>query len=140
MKIFKKLATLALALTLCAGIGAFAACDNTSGSGNSSSSSSNVETGAYKFKILNKDGSAAVGYSVQLCILNDAGEQTACYAPAVVDEKGQVSYSADTVPGFPGAGNYNIHVLDSNNQQVEFEGLEKTPTAYNTEDIVLTLK
>ena len=137
MKALKKIAGICLALTLCFGIGALTACNDNAG--NTSSITSEQPTGAsgYKFKVLNADGTPAVGYQVQLCILNSKGEQTACYMPIAVGENGQVTYAPQ---GFPGAGTYNIHVLDAKNAQVEFEGAEKTPTEYNTEDIVLTLK
>ena len=140
MKIFKKLATLALALTLCAGIGAFAACDNTSGSSNSSSSSSNVETGAYLFKVLKADGSAATGYLFGLCSLKDDGSKNLCYGTVTVDETGMVSYSADNVMGFPGEGKYAPQITDADFNEIAYEMSSPVPTSYNTEPIVITLK
>lgn len=137
MKLFKKIATLALALTLCAGIGAFAAaCDNTGENSNSVTSEVPSEDGAYKFKIVNKDGSAATGYSIQLCSYKaDGVTLESCYQPVAADENGLVSYDCA-----PSAAVYEIHVLDALNNSVEFTGETKTPAAYNTEAIVITLK
>lgn len=133
MKKFGKLASLCLALMFAFGLGAFASCTN---GGDSSASSSESETlTAYKFIVLNADNSAAQNVYVQLCAYQDNGELGTCYAPVAVDENGIVSANP---AGLPGAGVYQIHLLNSAYEALEFNGLTDTPAEYS--EITLTLK
>lgn len=156
MKLLKKLAILATALTLCLGvIAAFTACgggNNSSSSSVSSNSStvssSSVESSveasseessedapatAYTFVVFNSDGTPAENINVQLCVL---GNSAACFMPMLTDANGVVEY----VPtGFPGEGEYEIHLFDSTMvTALEFTGPVSTPTIFGT--ITLTLK
>ena len=125
MKLFKKLATLTMALGFCFGAGAtVAAC------GGNEQTTSAI---AYEFIILNADGSAAEGVNVQLCVLGNAAT---CYMPIAADAHGKVIY---TPAGFPGKGEYEIHLLSADySTSLEFDGPVSTPTIYST--IILTLK
>lgn len=141
MKTFKKLAIFATALTLAFSFGAFAACgggdkDNSSNSSptESSTPTENVNENAYTFIVKNADGSAAQNVSVQLCTYN--ATYNACYAPVAVDANGISVYEPQS--GFPGAGIYEIHLLDDMNNQVEFDGPTQTTAEYG--EITLTLK
>ena len=135
MKAFRKLAILGMTLALCFGAGAAVACGGNTG--DSSTNSSTEQTAqAYEFTVLNADGSAAANINVQLCVLNSAGEQTACYMPVLTDANGKASYNP---VGFPGAGEYVIHLLPQDmSTQLEFTGPVTTPTIFS--EITLTLK
>ena len=134
MKLIKKLALVCASLTLCAGVCSLTACF---GDDSSSSATSSVETSSeatatatsFKFKVLNKDGTPATNVSVQLCI------DTTCYAPVQTDANGEVSYTSPA-----GEVVHEIHILDAENNQVEFDGATETGAKYNAEAIVLTLK
>ena len=125
MKLFKRLAMMAMTLGFCFCAGAtVAACG-----GNEQTTSAT----AYVFIILNEDGSAAEGVNVQLCVLGNAA---ACYMPIAADANGKVIY---TPAGFPGKGEYEIHLLSADySTSLEFNGPVSTPTVYST--ITLTLK
>ncbi len=84
---------------------------------------------AYTFTVKNADGTAATGVEIQLCNMNENG---VCDMPVSVDENGK----AEVVPTW-GEGEFEIHVLKNNNQ-VEFEGAEKTPATFD--EIEITLK
>ena len=149
MKLLRKLAILATALTLCLGASAlFTAC----GGGNNSSSSSSVSSvavsssassvaassseesaaTAYKFVVLNSDGTPAKDINVQLCT---AGA-TMCFMPMLTDADGVVKYAP---MGFPGEGEYEIHLFTADmTTPLEFNGSATTPATFNT--ITLTLK
>ncbi len=123
MKILKKLAILVMALTLCVGFGGtMTACDK------EGSSNSQTQKG-YTFKVVNKDDTPAVGYYVQLCKTNGT-----CLEFVAVDEDGVILYALDDT-----SIDYEVHVLDANQDQVEFTGL-KTVTANHTGEIQLKLK
>ena len=132
MKVFKKLAGLCLALTLCSGICAFAACGETEPADDSTPHSSTpvTQTG-YKFKIVDKDGNPVQGYKVQLCI-------NICTFSEDTDANGEVTYG-----GTEGEGEYEIHVFTAHPSNggvsVNFEGATKTPATYSDDVIVLTL-
>ena len=130
MKLFKRLAMMAMALGFCFCAGAtVAACGGDNGNGTSSEQTTN----AYTFIVLNADGSAAEGVNVQLCVL---GNSAACFMPVAADANGEVVY---TPTGFPGAGEYEIHLLSADySTSLEFNGPVTTPTIYST--ITLTLK
>lgn len=136
MKIFKKIAALCMAISLCACVGAFAA--SCGGSNNETSSSEETQAAtSYLFKVVKADGTPAdSSYAVQLC----KGLEL-CYNPCFLDANGQASYNATTVAGFPGEGEYDIHVLGGElMDSMEFDGPAKTPAKYSSEYIVLTLK
>ncbi len=110
MKIFKKLATIAMALSLCLGAGAaLVACGgkggDTSSTGNSVTSEAPAELkpieNGYTFKVLNADGTPAVGYKVQLCDTNG------CKNSSTTDANG-VATITDAVVS---AGEYEMHLL-----------------------------
>ena len=129
MKLFKKIAMVTMALMLSFGTGAMiSACGGDNGNGTSSEQTEN----AYIFTVLNADGTAAVGVNVQLCALGNA---SVCYMPVATDANGKANYAP---MGFPGAGEYEIHLLDEYNHPLEFDGPVSTPTIYS--EITLTLK
>ena len=135
MKLFKSLAIFTMALGFCFAAGACGGdTDSTSSTPSNSSTQSSVEqtTDAYVFTVLNADGSAAQGVNVQLCVL---GNSAACFMPVATDANGKVSYNP---MGFPGAGEYEIHLFDLSMQPLEFDGPVSTPTVYG--EITLTLK
>ena len=118
-----------MALMLSFGTGAMiSACGGDNGNGTSSEQTEN----AYIFTVLNADGTAAVGVNVQLCALGNA---SVCYMPVATDANGKANYAP---MGFPGAGEYEIHLLDEYNHPLEFDGPVSTPTIYS--EITLTLK
>ena len=53
--------------------------------------------------------------------------------PVATDANGKANYTST-----PGAGEYEIHLLDENNFPLEFDGPVSTPTIYS--EITLTLK
>lgn len=148
MKLLKKLAIFISAIALCIGASACMGGDNASSSASAANSSvesslsvessaaveSSQETPAtvYTFIILNSDGTPATNVQVQLCVL---GNSAACYMPISADANGVVEYNP---AGFPGEGEYEIHLLDANYAPLEFNGPVSTPTIYST--ITLTLK
>ena len=143
MKTFKTLAIFATALTLALSFGTFAACggdkDNSSSNSSSPTESSTIETNenVYTFIVKNADGIAAQNVSVQLCTYKADGVTIdACYAPVAVDANGISVYEPQG--GFPGAGIYEIHLLDDMNNAIEFDGPTQTTAEYG--EITLTLK
>ena len=145
MKIFKKIAGLCLALTLCAGMLAFTACGD---GGNTPPASSSTPPASseqpdtqkatgHKFRVLDKDGKPVAGVFIQLC-------KDTCTFSAATDANGEVSYA-----GGDGEVEYSIHVwtVDPMNnpdgkevKEFEFEGEAKTPAVVGEDVIVLTLK
>ena len=139
MKLLKKLAILSMAFTLCFGAGAaLTACggneeNSSSVSSEASDNSAEQNLTAYEFTVLNADGSAATNVNVQLCVL---GNGAACFMPVLTDKDGKASYNPT---GFPGAGEYEIHLYDQTmTTSLEFDGTETTPTVFSK--ITLTLK
>ena len=136
MKLLKKLAILAISLTLCLGAGALTtACggnDSSSSSVSSVESSTETTTNAYTFIVLNKDGTPAANVNVQLCTLGDGAS---CFMPILTDANGKVEYTFD---GFT-EGEYEIHLFDSTMATVlKFDGPTTTTATFST--ITLTLK
>lgn len=127
MKVFKKLAGLCLALTLCSGICAFAACGESDPADSTPTQSTPVVKEGYKFKIVDKDGNPVQGYYVQLC--DDIG----CKTSSATDANGEVVFAPSS-----GAGVYDIHVF-TGSAQPNHNGLTQTPAEYNSDVIVLTL-
>ncbi len=106
MKLWKKLAVLGMALTMCFGVGAaLSACDKGAGD-----SASEATVKGYDFKVVMKNGDPAVGYQIQLCIAGG----TTCLNPVNVGTDGTLFYEADTTKS------YEVHVMKDNKQ------LEKT--------------
>ena len=137
MKKLKKLVLAATSLTLMLALSAFTACGD--GNENNSSSSSTTESSApsenanaYKFTVLNADGSPAANKQVLLCDLVTG----ICLSPVTTDSNGVCYYE---VPALA----YAIHVInpdsmDMNNNYYEHEGPQETPAEYD--EITLTLK
>ena len=137
MKLLKKLAIFATALTLCLSASALVtACkdgDNSSSSSVESSAENSVEAtaNAYTFIILNKDGTPAKDVNVQLCMLGNSG---ACFMPVLTDAAGRVEYTST-----PGEGEYEIHLFSADMAKaLEFDGPTTTTATFST--ITLTLK
>ncbi len=124
MKLFKKLAILGMALSLCFGAGAaLTAC------GDESDSSSQEQTTSYSFKLLNADDTPAVGYKIQLCKTDGS-----CLAFKAVGADGKVSYPVNPTEA------YEVHVLNENDEQVEFVGTKTLAANYDGGEISLKLK
>lgn len=135
MSKIKKLISLLAVATLCMGTLAFTACggDDSSTPANTnteSGSESKEELDCYVFNIVNAEGTV----SVQLCTVNADGTLGTCYMP-VQAVNGKVEYNPN---GFPGAGVYEIHLLDESYTAIEFEETnKKTPATYS--EITLTI-
>lgn len=86
-------AALLACLTLCLAIAAFAfaGCAGYDGS--------------YKVTVQYADGSAVTGVRIQLCVLDEDGEEGLCLTPVAVNDEGYAEVEADE-------GSYAIHVLD----------------------------
>ncbi len=119
MKLFKKLATFGMAIALCLGVGAVAACGG---------DKDDAKKG-YTFKVVNEDGTPAIGYSVQLCKTDGS-----CIEFVAIDEDGVIFYELEDT-----SIDYVVHILDSKQNQVDFTGL-KTVTANHEGEISLKLK
>ena len=139
MKFLKKFVTMCMALSLCLGIGSFAACGGNPADSSSSASTPNSASG-YLFKVVTADGKTPeVGvYTIQLCA-------DLCYMPVALDENGTALINASVIMGFPGENTYDIHILSSEmnedgSWEVAFDGPTVTPATYSSEYIVLTLK
>ncbi len=127
MKLFKKLATLCLSLTMCLGLGAtIAAC----GGDDASTSSSSVQDEiAYKFQIVKADDSPAEGYKVLLC----KGDEN-CGTPVAADANGIVNYPVSKLPGEKKADAYDIHVMSAESSDyltLTTASLLLTPTTFS---------
>ena len=135
MKLFKKLAILCTALTLCCGVSvALTACE---GDEPSSGISATQET-VYKFKVLNKDGTAATQYKVQLCKKDENGKLGACLSVlGVVGADGVATISvADT------STKYEIHLIsvESGDLLDKFSyNTQDTPVGHDGSEIVVRL-
>ena len=114
MKIFKKLATLSMALTFVLGLGALTACngDDSSSAPASSSASASVSSEenknytCYEFIVLDKDGNkVGDGYNVQLCMVNANGSLGSCLMPIAV-VNGVCEYTFIKTPGI-----YEVHIV-----------------------------
>ena len=122
MKLFKKLATLSMAVLMAFGVSAFVACD-----GGDDSASTSVETPAnttcYEFVVVNADGTkVGEGYQVQVCIVNEDGSVGACLRPIAVTN-GVCVYNEASIKA-PGV--YEAHVLDEAYTSVELKETVRT--------------
>ena len=89
-------AALLACLTLCLAIAAFAFAGCVGNGG---------YDGSYKVTVQYADGSAVTGVRIQLCVLNEDGEEGLCLTPVAVNDEGYAEVAADE-------GSYAIHVLD----------------------------
>jgi len=139
MKKFAKLASIVLAAFLSFGVLALTACGGGEDSPESSApvtessvaieSSETAEANAYEITVLNADGSAASGVSVQLCIYED-GKLGACLMPQAVGANGKVSYTAEK-------NTYEIHVLDASYKPLELKDHVVTDAEYGEYTVTL---
>ena len=124
MKVFKKVATLAMALLFACGLGVFAACDNSGDSivsDNSTTSETSKDYTAYQFVVLNADGTkAADGYQVQLCNVNEDGSLGSCLQPIAI-ANGVCVYTNVTEKGI-----YEAHVLNADFETVALKETVRT--------------
>lgn len=110
MKVFKKMASVMLALTLCLGLFGLVACNK----------GDDKATG-YSFRVVDAENAPVVGATVQLCT-DKCIEQ-------ITDEKGEAF--------FEDCGERAWHItVRFNGNETE---LGETPTTYNSEIIVLKL-
>lgn len=121
MKIFKKLATLSMALTFVLGLGALTACngDDSSSAPASSSASASVSSEenknytCYEFIVLDKDGNkVGDGYQIYLCTADD----TNCFSPIPVTN-GVCAYNEAKITA---PGEFVVHAM-KNYQVVELK-------------------
>ncbi len=131
MKKFAKLASIILAAFLSFGILALTACGGKDNSESSApaESSATTEASAYEITVLNADGTAASGVSVQLCIYED-GKLGACLMPQAVGANGKASYTAEK-------NTYEIHVLDASYQPLELKEHVVTEAEYGEYTVTL---
>ena len=123
MKVFKKLATLSMAVLMALGVSAFVACDK--GGDGSVTSVESVESTStpatsegektytcYEFVVVNADGTTASGeYYVQLCLAD--GSCINYFAPVT---NGVCKYTHAKVTA-PSA--YTVHLFDAEREEVE---------------------
>ena len=122
MKVFKKLATLSMAVLMAFGVSAFVGCN-----GGEDSSSTSVETPAnttcYEFVVVNADGTkVGEGYKVQLCKVNEDGSVGSCLRPIAV-ANGVCVYNDASIKA-PGV--YEAHVVDAQINTVELKETVRT--------------
>lgn len=111
MKVFKKLATLSMAVLMAFGVSAFVACNG--GTDSSSASEAEKTYTCYEFVVVNADGTkVGEGYQVQVCIVDENGEVGACLRPLAV-ENGVCVYNITNITE-PGV--YEAHVLYTNEE------------------------
>ena len=120
MKVFKKLASVMLALTLFLGLFGLFACNQ-----------NNQSKNGYAFQIVNEEGVGVANASVGLCMYEESGALGACLPPKSADANGYVVVEC-------AEARYQIHVY-VDGEQVAHVGLEDTPTTYNSETIVLVV-
>lgn len=135
MKFFKKLAILCMAFTLCCGVSvALTACE---GDEPSSGVSATQET-VYKFKVLNKDGTAATQYKVQLCKKDENGQLDGCLSNlGAVGADGVATISVtDTTT------KYEIHLISVESgdllDKLSYQ-TQDTPVGHDGSEIVVQL-
>ena len=125
MKTMQKWTSVFFAMIMCFAMFAFSSCGG----------SKEKTYTAYEITVLYENGKPATDVYVQLCTIDETtGELGMCYQPAKVDAKGKIEYSP---AGFPGAGVYEIHVLDANYQAVEVEGETITKAVYGAYTVTI---
>ncbi|MBE5746822.1 MAG: hypothetical protein E7352_01455 [Clostridiales bacterium] len=107
--------------------------------GNDEGSDVVAKENAYNFLIRNADGSAAVGYAVQMCTTDGSG---ICYAPSnaignISDENGFVYVEMGSM-SCPNPAVYEVHVM-LDGAQVNLSSVVNTPAEASLELIVVTL-
>ena len=126
MKVFKKLATLSMAVLMALGVSAFVACDK--GGDGSVTSVESVESTTsetktytcYEFVVVNADGTKVSGtYYVQLCLADGACIN---YFAPVTDGVCKYTHAKVTAPGA-----YVPHVYDAEKNELELK--EKVTTS-----------
>lgn len=135
MKLFKKLAGACLAMTLCFGMASLVACG-----GDKGDNSPVAKANAYNFLVYKADGSAAVGYKIQMCTVD--GNAT-CYAPSTATDNNGFTYIT-TGSSCPAPAKYEVHVLlfseeTYTEEQVALSSTVYTPVEYSTDFITVTL-
>lgn len=141
MKLFKKLATLSMALLLVCGMSAFAACNGGSDSIADSTPASvaseeQKEYTCYEFVVLDANGNKVDdGYQVQLCIVKEDGTVGSCLMPiAVVNGVCVYNEASITAPAI-----YEAHVLNASYAPQETKEVVRT-SADAFGEYTLTLK
>ena len=134
MKLFKKLAGACLAMTFCFGMASLVAC------GDKGDSAPVARENAYNFLVYKADGSAAVGYKVQMCTTDGEG---ICYAPSAAIDSNGFTYIT-TGSSCPAPAVYEVHVLLVDEEtyaeeQVALSEAVYTPAEFSTEFITVTL-
>ncbi len=133
MKLFKKLAAICMALTMCFGLGmAFTACG-----GNDNPGAEQNYAATYVFNVT-KNNAAAVGYQIQLCSKNADGTLGACEQPVDVGSDGIAKVGITDV-----STAYEIHVMKDNKQlgkdYYAISGLVDIPANYNGGTITIII-
>ncbi len=137
MKLWKKLATLAMALTLCVGVGAALTACGKDKDNSSSSSLEQTQTSSYEFKVVLKDGTTpAVGYKIQLCEKLANGELGSCESPVDVGADGTLTYEVTDT-----SKKYEIHVMEGNKplDATQFVTTGDIPANYDGGVITVTI-
>ena len=120
MKVFKRLATLSMAVLMALGVGAFVGCKKNN---NDSTSETQKTYTCYEFVVVNADGSkVGEGYSVQVCKVDENGNVGSCLKPIAVTDGVCVYEIANiTTPGV-----YEAHLLDAEGSTVELKETVRT--------------
>ena len=132
MKVFKKLATLSMAVLMALGVSAFVACDKGGdGSVTSVESVESVESTTsetktytcYEFVVVNADGTkVGEGYQVQICALKEDGTIESCLRPIPV-VNGVCVYNDARIKA---PGIYEVHVVDEETNPIELAEVVRT--------------
>ena len=121
MKVFKKLATLSMAVLMAFGVSTFVACNG--GTDSSTASEAEKTYTCYEFVVVNADGTkVGEGYQVQVCIVDENGEVGSCLRPLAV-ENGVCVYNITNITE-PGV--YEAHVLDAESNSVALKETVRT--------------
>ncbi len=125
MKVFKKLATLSMAVLMAFGVGAFAACNG--GTDSSTASETEKTYTCYEFVVVNADGTkVGEGYQVQVCTVEENGDIGTCLRPLAV-ENGVCVYN---IANITEPDVYEAHVLhvdeEGNTTTVELQETVRT--------------
>ena len=120
MKVFKRLATLSMAVLMAFGVGTLAGCKKNN---NDSTSETQKTYTCYEFVVVNADGTkVGEGYSVQVCKVDENGNVGSCLKPiAVTDGVCVYDITNITEPGV-----YEAHVLDAEGSTAELKETVRT--------------
>lgn len=128
MKLFKKLATICVAITMCFGLGlTLTACDN----GGNPTNSEQSANATYVFSVT-KNNAAAIGYEIQLCTKNADGSLGACLQPVAVGADGLAKIAISDVNSV-----YEIHVMKDGSplDKSKYITFGDVPANYNGDEI-----